>query len=538
MKNVCVFLMAILCLGKVYGQTWSEKAILTASDGAPDSRFGASVSISGDYAVVGSIYEQKDAQGANPLRHCGAAYIFERESNGSWNQIQKIVASDRVEFTSFASTVAISGGYLIVGAPNEGRDATGGNDLIHAGAAYIYEIDGNGQWNEVQKIVASDRELGDNFGGFVTIEGNTIVVTAKEEGHDASGANFLDEAGSAYIFERDNNGQWNETQKIVASDRAEADEFGWNASLDGNYLVFGVPFEDHDATGGNTHSKAGSAYIFQKDGNGKWNEIQKIVASDRSNSNHFGNSVCIHGNYLIVGAYEEDHDSNGMILLKEAGAAYIFEKDGNGGWNEVQKIVPIDRERSDYFGASVAINDDLAIVGAYWEDGDTNGGDSLSGAGSAFIFYKNGNTWIEQENIVPSDRVPGLEFGRNVALSEDHAIFGALRAGGTDSTGWELLIGAAYIFESGFGTGISQNDFGPELSHYPNPTTGHLTINLGKHYHEITVKVHNVLGQLVQTLSFKEAEVLDLTINGPKGLYILDIQTESGEKASIKVMKQ
>ena len=90
--------------------------------------------------------------------------------------------------------------------------------------------------------------------------------------------------------------------------------------------------ENQDANGTNSKSDAGSAYIFEKDTDGSWNEVQKIVASDRQESDYFGHSVSISGNYAIVGAFYEDHGANGTSdstttdpdYLSAAGSAYIF----------------------------------------------------------------------------------------------------------------------------------------------------------------------------------------------------------------------
>jgi len=166
--------------------------------------------------------------------------------------------------------------------------------------------------------------------------------------------------GSAYIFERDGSGYWNEVQKLVASDRAKYDFFGGSVSISDNYAIVGAIHEKEDASGGNTIIGAGSAYIFERDGSGYWNEVQKIVASDRAYIDHFGGSVSISDNYAIVSAINEDEDASGGNTLEDAGSAYIFKRDGNGVWNEVQNISPIE---GDYFGSSVGLSGDYAVVG-------------------------------------------------------------------------------------------------------------------------------------------------------------------------------
>jgi len=217
-------------------------------------------------------------------------------------------------------------------------------------------------WLETQKAVASDRAADDGFGASVSISGNYAIVGAHSEDHDTIGGNTMTDAGSAYILERNGSGNWSQVQKIVASDRAADDRFGASVSISGNYAIVGAHSEDHDTMGGNTMTDAGSAYIFERDSTGKWNQLQKIVASDRAVVDNFGNSVSISDNYAIVGAYREDEDTAGGNTLGAAGSAYVFERDGSGNWNQVQKITATDRAVGD---VCVGSDRDLPVENFY-----------------------------------------------------------------------------------------------------------------------------------------------------------------------------
>jgi hypothetical protein len=385
-KLVLASLLLFLSIANVNAQNFNEIIKAVASDRGSNDNFGHSVAISGDYAIVGAVYEDEDISGGAMMSNTGSAYIFERDGSGNWNEVQKIVASDRAVNDNFGNSVSISGDYAIVGAHNEDEDASGGSTLSGAGSAYIFERNGSGVWTEVQKIVASDRIYLDQFGYSVAISGDYTIVGAYSEDEDASGGSTLSSAGSAYIYERNGSGAWNEVQKTVASDRAANDYFGYSVSISGGYAIVGAKFEDEDALGVNTLSDAGSAYIFERNVSGVWTEVQKIVASDRGSGDFFGYSVSISGNYAIVGAIFEDEDASGGAMLSSAGSAYIFERNGSGAWTEVQKIVASDRAGLDYFGYSVAISGGHTIVGAIFEDEDASGGSTLSGAGSAYIF--------------------------------------------------------------------------------------------------------------------------------------------------------
>ena len=102
------------------------------------------------------------------------------------------------------------------------------------------------------------------------------------------------QAGAAYIFTRSNT-SWSSPEQIVASDVAASDGFGNSVSISGDYAIVGTPYDDD---GG---SASGSAYIFKRDGN-EWEQLNKIVASDAAAADFFGYSVAIDGDYDVVGA--------------------------------------------------------------------------------------------------------------------------------------------------------------------------------------------------------------------------------------------
>ncbi len=178
-------------------------------------------------------------------------------------------------------------------------------------------------WNEVMKIVASERAEEDRFGQSVSISGHFAIVGAYQEDEDELEQNTLPDAGAAYILEKDNEGYWNLVQKIVASDRDEFDEFGSSVGMSSNYAIVGAIYEDEDASGGNTMSSAGAAYVFERDEQGKWNQVQKIVASDRTSGNKFGSSVSMFGDYALVGAIGAEFRDGSWIYQKSRDSIYF-----------------------------------------------------------------------------------------------------------------------------------------------------------------------------------------------------------------------
>jgi len=202
-KTSIFFLLSFVFFLLPYNTTaqgFNELIKAVASDRTASDNFGISVSLSGTFAIVGAYLEDEDTSGVNTMSRAGSAYIFERDSSGNWNQVQKIAASDRDADDKFGISVSISGMIAIVAASSEQEDDTGGNTMTWAGSAYIFERDGSGNWNQVQKIVASDRDAYDTFGKSVSISGTVAIVGASYENEDASGVNSMADAGSAYIW--------------------------------------------------------------------------------------------------------------------------------------------------------------------------------------------------------------------------------------------------------------------------------------------------------------------------------------------------
>ena len=371
----------------------------------------------------------------------GAAYVFERNKGGAgnWGEVKKLMASDAQVQDQFGGSVAISGDTAIVG-------------KAFGDAAYLFERDegGAGNWGEVKKLTASDARGSAEFGISVSVSGNTAVVGAwMDEGPELNGRNnryagFQSNwAGAAYVFERDEGGagNWGEVKKLTASDAEDFDIFGWSVAVSGDTAVVGAIWED--AAG----NQAGAAYIFARDegGAGNWGEVKKLLASDGEGPDEFGQSVAASGDTVVVGA--SGADVGGL----PAGAAYVFERDEGGAdnWGEVKKITASDAQSSDEFGGnpeetkvssrSVAVAGDTVVVGAWQET--TEGLE----AGAAYMFKRDeggAGNWGEVEKVTASDAESRDRFGTSVAVSDGTSIVGAYREDAAGSNA-----GAAYVFQ-------------------------------------------------------------------------------------------
>ncbi|NJO25948.1 MAG: hypothetical protein HC867_09575 [Bacteroidia bacterium] len=170
-------------------------------------------------------------------------------------------------------SVSISGAAIITGAFHEDKDINGANTVSNAGSVYFNTYNGN--WNTQQKVAAVVRSGGDQFGYYVSINGDYAIIGATTDKEDENGANPVTDAGAAYIFKRNTlTGIWEQQQKLVATDREEGDWFGYTVAINNTYAVVTALYEDHDANGNNPFEAAGSAYIFERSGT-VWTQIQK-----------------------------------------------------------------------------------------------------------------------------------------------------------------------------------------------------------------------------------------------------------------------
>ena len=280
----------------------------------------------------------------------------------------------------------------------------------------FYPVTIDQTFDEQQKLTASDGAAGDFFGN-VAIHGNTVVVGAHQ---DDVGANV--DQGSAYVFVREG-GSWIEQQKLTASDGA-TDDFFANAAVHGNTIVVTASMDD---VGSNVDQ--GSAYVFVREG-GSWTEQQKLTASDGAAGDLFGRGVDIHGNTIVVSSSFDDVGSN-----VDQGSAHVFVREGKS-WVEQQKLTASDGAGGDFFSDSVAIHGETIVVGAPADDIGSN-----FNQGSAYVFVREDQSWVEQQKLTASDGAFFDVFGTSVAIHGETIIVGAFF---DDSPNFDQ--GSAYVF--------------------------------------------------------------------------------------------
>jgi hypothetical protein len=313
---------------------------------------------------------------------------------------------DARPFSYFGHAVALDGETAVVGAPYD--DAEG----MDAGAAYVFQRGRDG-WRQVARLTAPKAWDFDHFGFSVAVRQGTVAVGADRRDH----GKVLD-CGAVYLF-RERNGGWKLAGVLQPEDLGSKDGLGVSVGVDGDTVIAGAPGQNG----------SGAAYVFAFDGRG-WKTRAKLTVPQSSGYAGFGHAVAISGDTALVGAPTTDEPA---VL---SGAAYVFRRQGKD-WRQETRLASANAAPLEKFGASVALDGDLALVGSP----RAALGDSTR-AGAAFVFQRTGGAWRQMARIqAPSPR-SDEEFGRAVALAASRAIVGSSFG---DAAG--LNTGVAYLFE-------------------------------------------------------------------------------------------
>lgn len=297
---------------------WNQIASLAPPDLEIDDEFGGSVAISNDTIFVGASGQYFGA---------GSVYVFKRDVDDTWTQIDLLYASDEDSGHSFGQSVSVSNGKMVIGALGYNGDY---------GKIYIFERDNSGTWVESEGFSPSTLDPYSYFGASVSISGNTIVAGAEGD----------EQSGTAYVFERDNSGVWSQKTVLAPTDLTDDNWFGFSVAVSGNRMVIGAPAQNDGQ---------GAAYFFRKDFNGSWIQTNKIVPNDITDYAGFGISVALAGSNAVVGAF-----ADGFFK----GTTYVYQLNPSGSWVQKSRLAPSTLKQGDQFGLSVAVSQTSVLIGA------------------------------------------------------------------------------------------------------------------------------------------------------------------------------
>ncbi len=308
---------------------WSHLETLTASDAAERDNFGAALALTDDTALIGSPNDSDLGSRA------GAVYVFTR-TDTELTEVQKLTAADAMSSDLFGSAVAIDGTTAVIGA----KGADGINAA--AGAAYVF-VEG-ATWTEQAKLTASDGATNDLFARSLSVSGDTVVIGAAQD--DDGGI----DSGSAYVFTRAGT-TWTQETKLAATDAGAGQWFGYSVAAAGGTLVVGAPYATFASA-----PTAGAVYVFVGSG-ATWVEEAILRPGDGEVGDHFGASVAILGDLVLVGAPGDDDRG------ADSGSVYAYERTGSS-WTRVAKLPTAPGNEDAAYGVAVALDATHAVVGA------------------------------------------------------------------------------------------------------------------------------------------------------------------------------
>ena len=437
-----------------YGLNWFSQK-LRASDGGASNWFGAGngeiglgMSSDGSIIVAGARYNDGNK---------GAVYIYIKDKNGLWREVQKLTASDVTGDDLFGGSVDISsdGNYIVIGARM--AHSTDGLNTSNVGKVYIFKrTTGTNSWVEQQILSSSQEDQDDHFGRRVSISSDGTYVVAAAENDDED----VNNGGGVYVFKRTGN-TWSTGNRLTITGVEASDHIASvvDISDDGNFIAIGVQYEDVVTA---HNDNVGCVYMFARTGDNTWTQQQKISNPDISGSvyagttnNYFGGenqglSISSDGTYLIVGAYGRASQNGAVFFFKRTGSSTsdwtwsIMSGTGEGGASSGTYTNPTG-ETGELFGRAVKISPDglTALVHARKEREYGASAQDQADVGAVYVYNRSGDNWVYSHEVKHRDTSAIDHFGSVFAISTDGSYFVA-GIGRDDDLGSES--GAVYVF--------------------------------------------------------------------------------------------
>ncbi len=373
------------------GQVVNEDIKLLAGDGAAYDRFGHSISIDNGVVAVGALYHEENGLDS------GAAYLFDASTGV---QIAELLPNDAAADDRFGFSIAIDNGVVAVGAR---LDDDNGSE---SGSAYLFSASPGVQ---IGKLLPTDGAAGDHFGFSIAIDNGIVAVGAAESGGYS---------GSAYLFDASTGDQIHELLPIGG---VGSPYFGCSIAIHNGVVAVGAR-SDRELDGNHPYVPgSGAAYLFNASTGA---QIAKLLPSDGARGDQFGHSIAIDNGVVAVAALFGDG------VVGDSGAVYLFDASTGA---QIAKLFPTDGVSNDNFGSSIAIDNGVVAIGAFYDN--SNGFSS----GSAYLFNASSGSQIAK--LLASDALYLELLGQSIAIDN-----GVVVAGAPDNSDRP---GAAYIFEIG-----------------------------------------------------------------------------------------
>ena len=397
------------------------------------NHFGRSTVVSGNYIAISA--PKNDNNGFSS----GSVDIFHLVES-EWEFVQTIVPSNPSAFDYFGHSLAMDDSVLVVGTP-------GDNENGHkSGSVYVFRNTING-WIEEARLLADDGNSNDNFGESVAVLGAQILVGAYR------GSGLTSKTGCAYSFSYDGN-EWAQDGKLFADDGVDYDHFGCSVALSGDWALVGA-YKGND--------KQGAAYLYYNDGLTLFRSNLGVGVSDRFTrefKDQKGNSLSSVRNVKFEKNKSKQNYSNEIIHEKEqesipvnnSGQKSVNEEKQtrksidnemvnnqsrttteNRSWSQFQKLVPSDEVFGAFYGYSVDIKENTAVIGSYL----ANGNETQSGA--VYIYELQNDSWVEEDKLFEPMGKKHDHYGIHVSIDINRLFVGVSHSEGNENNSGKIL---------------------------------------------------------------------------------------------------
>ncbi len=374
--------------------------------------YGRSVATYGDYIIIGAPADRSNTTEAEVV------YIYHRTDIDKWEGPFKLpIPAEYVTGDRFGYSVSIYGDFAVIGAPD-----TSVEDKPNAGAVYIYrrKEGSTNEWEVLRRLTKADQNPlfysvtgNEGFGKSVKLYNKWLLIGAPYDGLNGPESNY----GAVYRFKYNGN-TWEYDYFFSPNTLLSGAQFGMAIDVNSSYAVIGAPGEDIDGK-----SNVGSVYIYSFN-NDKFESKERITNLDgyTGNDDYFGGSLSISGDFLAIGvggAIVDDTFIAGKIQM------YLL-KDGT--WNNTPTTIQLEKPQEyDFFGYPVALkqigeNNYILLAGCFDRDNE-----NIADAGAAYIYTNTdgSNNWTLQKELRASDVSESSYFGQSIALGDDYAVIGA-----------------------------------------------------------------------------------------------------------------
>lgn len=478
--------------------------------------------------------------------------ILTHLSAQSWTQTYKLTPIERRGGDSFGFDLLLKNNFLYSSAYGNTYDANEQNSIFKAGSFYVYERLNN-TWVKKNKLVPNDRESSDEFGRkFALADDNKLFISSWQK---KSGTSFG--VGAVYLFNKDNNGNWFQTQKITPPTATAYTNFGNRMSADSNTLAVGSQgsnvniyeynnstqkfdfkqtlistynadvhvYNDRVFAGVSTQTvngtaNAGQVNIYKKSASTNSWEINQTVNSPIAGETQFGFTTYANGDYLFVTA----------AYFARFVAVYKFNQ-STDQYTYIQTI----SNGSGYFGSEISMENNTLAIGA---PGATN---VLStGGGAVFVYKLENNLWVEKQKIYNSDSNPYDGFGYGLSINNNNIAVGAPDHD-FDSAGNNISAsaGAVYFFNDPASLGTHEYISSDSYQIFPNPFAKNISIQLDKKYDHATAEVYDMTGKKIYSNHFSHQQNLELNLEFlTSGTYQINIYSKEKRMISSRIIKK